>query len=476
MLPSPLPNAPLAGGAQTLAGPAVEGDASVSGRLGEYVVSLPSWRRNRRRVAVWASLGLVCIAAFSALMLFTGITRQIDDVTQSHATLTAARELAHALSRAEASQRGFFLTGQSQFVGDFDAATAEIGLRVDELRDLTSGDAEQSMRLDGIARDIAEEVSAMERAIAQVSAGGMRDGELGAADLPGQALDDFIARENRKIAMGNAEMGRTRIGLVCALIAALLAAALLASILLSRTQRQKGLLEAEIAERTREIEQARAHAERERQRVETLLQDTNHRVGNSLATVSSLLALQVMRSPLGEVHDALEAARLRIHAIASAHRRLRLGDDMETASAEEFLGAVIEDIAETQPDSSRVVLTSHIEPINVRSRDATTLGILVGELVTNALKHAFPDGRQGEIEVRLFRDEEDVPTLSVRDDGVGLAENQANAEGGLGSLIVRQLAGQFDGEPHYECVATGGVRIIIALPGLMRISSPSLEL
>src|SRR5690606_7440274 len=82
-----------------------------------------------------------------------------------------------------------------------------------------------------------------------------------------------------------------------------------------------------------------------RQRVEALLQDTNHRVGNSLATVSSLLALQVMRSRSDEVRDALEAARLRVHAIASAHRRLRLGDDLESASASEFLTAVIEDIA-----------------------------------------------------------------------------------------------------------------------------------
>ncbi|ODT66364.1 MAG: hypothetical protein ABS75_28315 [Pelagibacterium sp. SCN 63-23] len=455
----------------------IEKEAPVRERLGKITASLPAWRRNRRRVAVWASLGLVCIAAFSALMLFAGIARQIDDVTHSHQTLIAARELAHALSRAEASQRGFFLTEGPEFARDFDIAAAQINLRVDELRGLTAEDAGQSMRLERIAEDIAEELRVMELSMAQVSAAGQGDARVDAGmDALGVELEGFIALENRKIATGNAEMGRTRIGLVGALIAALLAAALLASTLLMRTQRQKGVLEAQIAERMREIEQARAHAERERQRVETLLQDTNHRVGNSLATVSSLLALQAMRNPPGEVQDALEAARLRIHAIASAHRRLRLGDDMETASAEEFLGAVVEDIAETQPDSSRVALTSHIEPIDVRSRDATTLGILVGELVTNALKHAFPDGRAGEIEVRLFRDDADVPTLSVRDDGVGLSANQSSAEGGLGSLIVRQLAGQFDGEPHYQSVATGGVCITVPLPGLTRISSQSLEL
>src|SRR5690606_11868066 len=176
-------------------------------------------------------------------------------------------------------------------------------------------------------------------------------------------------------------------------------------------QRQEGLvtlneaLEAQIADRTREIEQARAHAERERQRVETLLQDTNHRIGNSLATVSSLLALQMLRTSSMEVRNALEAARLRVHAIASAHRRLRLGDDLENANAAEFLTAVIEDIATTQVADGRIKVVADIDAIEVKSRDATTLGILVGELVTNAIKHAFPDERSGHIHVLLFRNE-----------------------------------------------------------------------
>lgn len=292
----------------------------------------------------------------------------------------------------------------------------------------------------------------------------------------GPALDKVIAEEEREMDRRNAEMSQTRLGLILALIAALVAAALLVLALLVRTQRQNDVLEAEIAARTSEIEAARAHAERERQRVETLLQDTNHRVGNSLATVSSLLALQVMRSRSDQVRDALEAARLRIHAIASAHRRLRLGDDMETASAQEFLSAVVEDIAASQPDPDRVVLNSDIDPIDVSARDATTLGILVGELVTNALKHGFPDDRRGMIDIRLSRDENGVPVLVVRDDGVGLSSDETEPDGGLGSLIIRQLAGQFDGEPQYERADAGGVQISIALPGLVRASPISLEL
>ena len=262
------------------------------------------------------------------------------------------------------------------------------------------------------------------------------------------------SEENQKLALRNDAIDRSRIWLVGTIIAALAAAVCMAYALMARTQKQvsamairhrglisqKEALEAEVAERTRAIEEARAHAERERQRVEALLQDTSHRIGNSLATVSSLLALQLMRTRSDEVRTALEAARLRVHAIASAHRRLRLGDDMDSASADEFLSAVLEDIAITQTDSGRIAIEGKIESIEVSARDATTLGILVGEFVTNALKHGFPGGRRGRVEVALFRDGAGIPTLRVQDDGVGLpAGFSLERAPGLGLQIVRTL-------------------------------------
>jgi two-component sensor histidine kinase len=177
-----------------------------------------------------------------------------------------------------------------------------------------------------------------------------------------------------------------------------------------------------------------------------------------------------MRTRSEEVRTALEAARLRVHAIASAHRRLRLGDDMETASADEFLSAVLEDIATTQADSGRVSIEGKIDRIEVSARDATTLGILVGEFVTNALKHAFPDGRQGKVVVSLFRAASGVPTLTVEDNGVGLPEG--HDESGLGSVIIRQLSGQFGGEPIYSSVAGQGLTVSVSMPALDKAPAP----
>jgi two-component sensor histidine kinase len=299
-------------------------------------------------------------------------------------------------------------------------------------------------------------------------------------------LEQFIGEENAKLLERNKGIDLWRRSLVGAIIVALAGAAILSYSLLSRTQRQVSALaesrtqlltqnealEAEVRERTQAIDEAREHAEYERQRVEALLRDTNHRVGNSLATVSSLLGLQLMRTSSSEVREALEAARARVHAVASAHRRLRLGDDLETVSAAEFLTAVLDDLNDTATSAKAVKLTGDFAPVEIGARDATTIGILVGELVTNALKHAFPDGRAGNIEVSFKRDSADVPTLRVADDGVGMDAERTPGEGGLGSVIVKQLAKQFSGVPLYERGANGGIVVTVPLPGVDRASAP----
>jgi two-component sensor histidine kinase/CHASE3 domain sensor protein len=449
-------------------------------------------RPTTRRVAVWLSLGLVCLAAVAALMLMQGIDRQLGDITKTYAVRNAARELTHALSQAEASQRGYLLTTDPQFLSPYREAVSGLDRRVTALLQMTADDPAQSARVTSIIGDVSSKLAEMNRTVELVTtqrsdeAQTLTETGMGAMAEVSATLEDFIAEEDAKLASRNQAIDQTRTGLVAALIAALAAAAILAYTLLTRTQREvrvlaqrhRGLLtqnealEAEVAERTRDIEEARAHAERERQRVEALLQDTNHRIGNSLATVSSLLALQMMRSKSEPVRLALEAARLRVHAVASAHRRLRLGDDLETASADEFLLAVIEDIADTQVNEERVKIVSDLAPIEVGARDATTLGILVGELVTNALKYAFPAERGGTIAVTLGRDGNGVPVLSVRDDGVGLPPAEESGEPGLGSVIVRQLSEQFGGAPDYMVPDGGGTEVTIHLPALSGTDKP----
>lgn len=227
-------------------------------------------------------------------------------------------------------------------------------------------------------------------------------------------------------------------------------------------------LESKIMERTKDLENARLHAEKERQRVELLLQDTSHRVGNSLATVASLLSLQANRSKNEKVAHALISARDRIQTIASAHRRLRLGTDMETTKVNEFLQSVIHDIELSMPNEikKRVSIVPELQSFSFSSRDATTLGIVVGELLTNAIKHAFPPPKTGEIHVFFGKRYNGPLCLIIEDNGTGFCQKNDTKQTGLGLLVAKQLCIQFDCEPIYEIVETGGTKVTIDLSSI----------
>jgi two-component sensor histidine kinase/CHASE3 domain sensor protein len=449
-------------------------------------------RRALRRLSVFASLVLIGLAGFAALVAVQGINRQLDDVLHTYEVRNQASELTMALAEAEGSQRGYVMTGDELSLQSYQHAVAGIGDRVQSLMAITKDDSTQVARIRDILGNVARELDDMSRSVKLRRAGQIADAEQVVQSSVDDnqmvavrdTLQDFIAEENSKLVQRNAAIEWSRHWLVGTILAALGGAALLGYLLLSGSQRQvsrltqhqaellleKEALEAVVRERTQGIEEARAHAEHERHRVEALLKDTNHRIGNSLATVSSLLGLQLMRSTSEEVRKALEAARARVHAVASAHRRLRLGEDLETTSADEFLNAVIEDLAIGARDDRSIEITGDFMPLVISARDATTMGILVAELVTNALKHGFPAGRSGTVTVRLARDGENVPVLSVCDDGIGMDEGQMAGEGGLGSVIIKQLANQFGGTPVYEPQPAGGIKVSVAL---VSIAEPS---
>ncbi|WP_407965320.1 sensor histidine kinase [Bartonella sp. C271] len=232
---------------------------------------------------------------------------------------------------------------------------------------------------------------------------------------------------------------------------------------------ENAALEARVKERTQELEKARNYAEKERCRVEMLLQDASHRIGNSLGTVSSLLGLQLNRSKNEEVRSVLGAARDRIQTISAAHRRLRLSDDMETTLLADFLNLVVHDVELAIPFELRENITIHTDFKDCRlsSRDATTLGIILGELLTNALKHAFPDKRRGNIYIFCGPQNNGKMALVVEDDGVGMCSQNAELKTGLGRLVIEQLCMQFGEKALFKTSDLGGTKVIIPLPKII---------
>jgi len=452
-------------------------------------------RQTWRLLAIVVSLVLIVGAAGSALFLVRGADTQIADVVKTYEVRRQARELILALVDAETGQRGYLLTQDSQYLEPYQDAVATIGRTYDDLIKMVVDTPGQKLLLNTIADQLEQKQVEMAMTISLASAGRLDEALAIFRSDTGRALMEslrtairrFMVEEDGRLVERNAQVELTRQLLVGAILAALGGAAMLTYALFTRTQQQvtalartrntlllqKEELEAHVRERTAEAEEARAHAERERARVETLLQDTNHRIGNSLATVSSLLGLQLTRTRSDEVRTALEAAQSRVHAIASAHRRLRLGDDLETTDAAEFLEAVIDDVRKTQPSDRKVSFETDFDSLIINARDATTIGIVMGELLTNAVKHAFPDNRAGRIWARLKVGEDGTAHVIVEDDGVGLPQDPAQLDSGLGSMIIRQLALQFGGEPGFAAREGGGVRVSVVLPSLGKSAATS---
>ncbi|MBV1838347.1 sensor histidine kinase [Acetobacter estunensis] len=197
----------------------------------------------------------------------------------------------------------------------------------------------------------------------------------------------------------------------------------------------------------------------ERQRA--LIAEIHHRVKNNLQIVGSLLSLQGNRSGKDDVRSALLRARERVRTLAILQRHLYVEGDLENLNMAEFLPEMGEQMMQSADDDvrARVTLELDVEPVILSPGVATPIVLIVSELVTNALAHAFPDGRYGSIRVSLAR-EEDRLRLEVADDGIGLGEESGGV--GLGLQLVRGFARQLSGQLAME--EGEGSRWVITCP------------
>lgn len=216
----------------------------------------------------------------------------------------------------------------------------------------------------------------------------------------------------------------------------------------------------QVRERDR-LEHARAAAEAalraSNERLEALLGEVNHRVANSLQLVSAMVRLQASALTDPAARHALDDTQRRIGAIAQVHRRLYTSNDVESVDMREYLGALVDELAETWssdalPRSLRLVA----DPIRLATDRAVSLGVIVTELVTNACKYAYPD-TPGEVRIALHREGDDLFLLAVEDDGCGMADAPSPRGTGLGTKLIRAMAQSLQSMVEYD-PAHRGVR------------------
>src|SRR5947207_7288334 len=199
--------------------------------------------------------------------------------------------------------------------------------------------------------------------------------------------------------------------------------------------------------KARDDAEAEVHASRDRYAAlaaerEMLLREVNHRVGNSLQIIASLLHLQANSSTQDDVKAALTNAMGRVAAVAQVHRRLYTSHDLKSVLLNQYLEALLEDLRRSAEGNRMSRLTLRAEPIETDPDRAVAIGIIVNELVMNAVKYAYPDGA-GPIHVELKPEGDDL-VVAIADDGVGLNAKADPRSTGMGQRIVSAMAAKLD--------------------------------
>jgi two-component sensor histidine kinase len=242
----------------------------------------------------------------------------------------------------------------------------------------------------------------------------------------------------------------------------LLGASIAQAITRARLQRERD-------EAERQVRESRDRLELLAAQQAVLLREVNHRVANSLQLITSLIGLQARRVTDPAARQMLQQAVERVEAVTLVHRRLYTGDNVEFVEMDDYLAGLVDELeratrlAEAGSATGQRRIELMADPIRVETDKAVPIGLMVNELVTNALKYAYPKDKPGHVRVWL-NEQGGTLRLVVEDDGIGYPQSEATPKGsGLGSLIVGSMAQSLRATVELDR-AHPGTRFVVSLP------------
>ncbi len=210
------------------------------------------------------------------------------------------------------------------------------------------------------------------------------------------------------------------------------------------------------------------------QEKDALLKEVHHRVKNNMQVVSSLLNLQLDFLPDAQARPFIVDTQSRIAAMALVHEKLYQSDDLAWVDFADYLRELTENIAASfSPSASEIRFTLEADEIRLAIDAAIPCGLIINELVSNAYKHAFPDGRTGAVNVVLKRRSPGFIVMRVADTGRGIPLGlDLRRTESLGMQLVFTLAQQIQGEIEIKSSPGEGTVFELTVP---EISSPEIH-
>lgn len=208
---------------------------------------------------------------------------------------------------------------------------------------------------------------------------------------------------------------------------------------------------------------ARKTAETEReealQQARHLLDELNHRVKNSLSVISSIIALEARSAP-GAAQEALANVRSRVDAVGELYVALSSAGSIDTIETRPYLSRIVEGLEGAITSREQIEIHAQLENFVASSQQAVSLGLIVNELVTNSIKHAFAPDQSGAIWINLAKSGSTCH-LEVRDNGSG--ELSDRSDSGLGTQLVSAFVNDLDGALERRN-SSGGTSVTVTFP------------
>jgi two-component sensor histidine kinase len=216
-------------------------------------------------------------------------------------------------------------------------------------------------------------------------------------------------------------------------------------------------LDEKVEERTAQLAQAL-------QEKEILLKEVSHRVKNNLMVIDALLNLQLGSIEDEQARRKVQESKDRVHSMVILHEALHQSNDLRTISLNEYLHQLITDVfASYRLDNDTIALKVQIEKIDLGVDQAITCGLILNELISNALKYAFPGNQTGEISLDAQSNEKNEVILTLGDNGIGIpSEIDIQRTKSMGMQVVKMLVQQLRGSMKLH--QSKGTEFVITFP------------